>query len=288
MNEHQANLNELLKKEKVVALVAPSFPIDYSYPEIIGMLKKLGFDKVIELTFGARMVNYHYAQYVKSHPDQKYYITSPCPTCVALIKARYPELVQYLVPRISPMIAAARITKEHFPDHKLVFISPCLAKRSLELPKFKKDLDGIITFTELDELFNEKNISADDFKGQKFIFDSFVREFTKIYPISGGLAETAHIRHFCEDDEIVVADTVPELIKILDEAKAGTSKYRFFDILNCKGGCIGGGALKNKDLPTEKKARLILNYRNFAEIAPTGEEVGNVENAEGIDFDTEI
>jgi iron only hydrogenase large subunit-like protein len=49
------------------------------------MLRHLGFDQVTELTYGARMVNWAYADYVKDHPDQKLFISSPCPTVVIFI-----------------------------------------------------------------------------------------------------------------------------------------------------------------------------------------------------------
>ena len=44
-------LLKLIKnKEKMVAMLAPSFLIDFSYPEIIGMLKRLGFEYVVEVS----------------------------------------------------------------------------------------------------------------------------------------------------------------------------------------------------------------------------------------------
>ena len=95
----------LIKNNDSIALLAPTFVLDFQFPAIIGMLRKLGFDKVTELTYGAKIVNWHYAEYVKEHPDQKYFITSPCPTTVNLIQSQYPELVQYLVPVVSPMAA---------------------------------------------------------------------------------------------------------------------------------------------------------------------------------------
>jgi hypothetical protein len=63
MNKTQSTLLELVKKPSV-CMLAPSFPIDFKAPNVIGMLHKLGFDKVTELTFGARIVNYWYAEYI--------------------------------------------------------------------------------------------------------------------------------------------------------------------------------------------------------------------------------
>lgn len=101
-----------IKKNKSVAMLAPTFVLDFKYPNIIGMMRQLGFDKVTELTFGARIVNWHYEEYVKEHSEQKYFISSPCPTCVTFIENKYPELTKYLIPAVSPMIAMAKVYKK--------------------------------------------------------------------------------------------------------------------------------------------------------------------------------
>lgn len=260
MNPIQIKLIGLLKKP-TVCMLAPSFPIDFKYPNIIGMLKELGFDKVTELTYGARIVNYWYVDYVKSHPKQKYYITSPCPTCVSLIQKRYPEIEKYLVPHVSPMAAMAKIAKKYFPDHNVVFVSPCYAKQMMEAPKYDDVIDLVITFKELGKIFEAQDIQAEDFEEQSFEFDSFYEEDTKVYPISGGLAQTAHLRKYFKDDELFIADQPVNLLPAFEEIKAGKSKYRFFDILNCPGGCIGGPGLANSKLPTEAKRKKVLDYQ---------------------------
>ena len=48
---------DALQNEKIVALLAPSFPVDFSYPEIIISLKMLGIQKVVELTYAAKLID---------------------------------------------------------------------------------------------------------------------------------------------------------------------------------------------------------------------------------------
>ena len=56
-------LDELLhSNSKSIALVAPSFVADFEYPQFINQLRHLGFDKIVELTFGAKLVNLSYYQ----------------------------------------------------------------------------------------------------------------------------------------------------------------------------------------------------------------------------------
>jgi len=237
---------DIIKNNEAVALLAPTFCIDFKYPNIIGMLRQLGFNEVTELTFGARMVNWAYANYIKDHPDQELYISSPCPTVVAMIQTQYPEFVKYLVPVVSPMVAMAKIYKSKNPDKKVVFISPCWAKENVEAPKYPEFIDAVITLKDLKEIFEKEGIKEEDFT-KDYYFDSLIREYTKIYPVSGGLASTSHIQSLFKDGEILITDGVENIKKALEDFKAGTSKYKFLDLLNCDGGCIGGPAINNKD-----------------------------------------
>jgi iron only hydrogenase large subunit-like protein len=274
---------DLLKNNKSVAMLAPTFAIDFKYPNIIGMLHKLGFKEVTELTYGARMVNWAYAEYIKEHQDQKYFIASPCPTVVAMVKTQYPDLVKYLMPIVSPMVAMAKIYKKKHPTHKVFFISPCWAKENVEAPQYKDFIDGVITLKDLKDIFSAQNIKEEDFT-EEYYFDSLVREYTKIYPISGGLASTSHIGGLFKEGEILVTDGVINIKKAFEDIKAGTSKYRFLDILNCDGGCIGGPAINNKDLPLETKREIIQKYTHRSSEATMGRHKGKVDYAKDINF----
>jgi iron only hydrogenase large subunit-like protein len=272
----------LIKNNECSALLAPAFAIDFKYPNIIGMLKQLGFKEVTELTFGARMVNWAYANYIKEHPDQPLYIASPCPTVVAMVKAQYPDLVKYLMPVVSPMAAMAKIHKKLNPNRKIVFFSPCWAKENIEAPKYP-EIDAVITFQDLKKIFEQENIKEEDFTGD-YHFGSLIREYTKIYPISGGLASTSHIQKLFKEGEILITDGVENLKKLFDDVKAGKSQYKFLDLLNCEGGCIGGPAINNKDWPTEKKKEAILEYTRTSSQAVMGEHQGTVEDADDVDL----
>ena len=59
----------------------------------------------------------------------------------------------------------------------------------------KEKIDTVITFKELNEIFNTRGIYKDDFNRQ-YQFDSLIHEYTKVYPISGGLAHTSHLSKY--------------------------------------------------------------------------------------------
>lgn len=285
MNIYQKKVLNLIKNNKnVYCLIAPSFPIDFKYPNIINALKKLGFSKVTELTFGARMTNYYYLQYIKENPDQKYYITSPCPTINVLIKNRYPELEKYLLKYDSPLLATAKIIKKHNPNYKIVFISPCKAKRMLETDN-NNIVDETITFKELQELFDYKKIDINSLN-KKIKFNSYIREYTKIYPISGGLSKSSKISKLFKKDEILITDGIKENIKVLDNLKKGNTKYRFIDILNCKGGCIGGPDIINNTISIKKKTSIIREYRKISSRESIKKIMGKKKLVLNINFET--
>jgi len=277
----------LIKSNETVAMLAPSFPIDFKYPNIIGMLRHVGFKEVTELTFGARMVNWEYANYVKAHPNQKLFIASPCPTVVAMIQTQYPEFVKYLMPIVSPMASMARIHKKQKPNYKIIFLSPCWAKENVEAPKYRGLIDEVITFKDLKQIFEQEKIKEEDFS-KNYYFNSLIREYTKIYPVSGGLATTSHIQKLFKPEEILVTDGVQNIKKALDDIKSGQKPYKFLDILNCDGGCIGGPAINNQYFPIEERKKIILEYTRSSSLATMGKHEGKVDYAKNIDFNAKF
>ncbi len=265
-------------------MLAPTFAIDFKYPNIIGMLREIGFKEVTELTFGARMVNLAYVDYIKNNPNQELFISSPCPTVASFIKTQYPEFVKYMLPIVSPMVAMAKVHKKITPDCKIIFISPCWAKENIEAPKYS-EIDAVITLKDLKQIFEQENIREEDFTDD-YYFDSLVSEYTKIYPISGGLASTSHIQKLFKEGEILVTDGVENIKKAFEEIKSKIKPYKFLDLLNCPGGCIGGPAINRQDLPIDERKKIIYEYTHRSSEKTMGIHKGRIKDAEGIDLST--
>ena len=180
---------DALQNEKIVALLAPSFPVDFSYPEIIISLKMLGIQKVVELTYAAKLIDEEYEKILKENPD-KQYICPNCPTIVKLIEVKYPELKEYIINVASPMVVMNRfVKKEYGPEYKTIFIGPCLAKK-MEAKQY--GIDYAITFKELQDIFDynkENNIAPKEFtysvtEDGTPDFDKFYNDYTKVYPLA--------------------------------------------------------------------------------------------------------
>jgi len=278
-------LEKLLKgKTPIVCMLAPAFVADFDYPEIVWQLKKLGFDKVVELTFGAKMSNIYYHKIIGDEKS-KTWIASPCPTIVQLIRNKYPHLKENLLPVHSPMGSMGIICKKFYPKHKYVFVGPCLTKKveAKEMP----EVELAITFRELEEIFKQKKI--DQVRKRKLTFDKFYNDYTKIYPLAGGLSQTLHYKKILKKKEILIRDGMEEVTSILDKFKNGKyKKFVFFDCLACKGGCIGGPGMTTSGSIPEKKER-VLKYRRFARRCEKDlGRRGKVVHVEDIDFSREF
>lgn len=271
------------KSEKYLCMLAPSFVSVYEYPNIIYRLRALGFDKVVEVTFGAKMTNINYYEILKNQTDRTW-IASPCPTLVNMIKVKYPHLKANLVPVHSPMGSMALVVKHHFPDHKVVFIGPCFTKK-IEAKEIGI-IDEVLTFKELDILFKEEKIPEKITDSKYTItFDKLYNDYTKVYPLSGGLSSTLQYNDILKKKDILVTDGMTNIIKVLDGFKDGYYKnYKFLDILSCEGGCINGPGIEYK-YPIKERVKRVKKYKEYAsryekDLGKAGKKI----DAKGIDF----
>ncbi len=265
-------------KGKYVAMLAPSFVVDFSYPRIISQLKELGFDKVVELTFGAKMINRDYHKILEK--EKKLVISSVCPGIVETIKSKFPQYKKNLIPVDSPMLAMAKICKKTYPQHKVVFIAPCNFKK-IEVQN-SAYVDYVIDYRELSELLKKFKIRGKDAEER---FDKFYNDYTKIYPLSGGLSKTAHIREILNLDETKIIDGMDEVAKFLNKPD---KKIKFLDVTFCKGGCIGGPCIVSK-LPINLRKKKVMDYMKVAEKESIPENrKGNIKEAKGISFKTKF
>jgi len=253
-------------KEKYVCLVAPSFASEYEYPNFVYRLRKLGFDKVMEVTFGAKMTNLTYYSILKESiekGEKKTWIASPCPTIVNFIRVKYPHLVENLVPGHSPMGCMGLITRKMYPKHKIVFVGPCMTKK-MEAAE-TGTVDFVLNFRELEEIFEKKSIPEKVTEDKYMIgFDKLYNDYTKIYPVSGGLSETLHYKNLLESRDILVMEGLNKLMPVFDQFKDGVYKhYKFLDILNCDGGCINGPGMISEKSVKERRKR-VFKYRDYA------------------------
>jgi nitrogen-specific signal transduction histidine kinase/iron only hydrogenase large subunit-like protein len=250
-------VTKLLEKEpKVAAIVAPSFPAEFSdindHRSLIGMIRSLGFEYVSEVSFGADLVADRYRKLVTG--SNEYYISSDCPSIVNYIKYYHKELAYKLAPIVSPMVAMSRvIRKKYGDDTKVVFIGPCVAKKA-ESP----EVDEAITFVELREMLATPGITESNSKSSDF--DPPEGGRGAIFPVTRGLLQTANINDDAITGNIIAAEGRIGFQEALKEFEAGLIKDQHMELLCCEG-CIMGPGLSKNGKQYNRRA-LVSSYAN--------------------------
>lgn len=230
------------EKYKVYAVVAPSISSQFTYAklgQVISGLKELGFYTVVEAALGADMV----AMEESKELSEKGFLTSSCcPAFVQYIKSSFPTLLPYVSHNLSPMAMLAKYIKETSENAKVVFIGPCTAKKAeAQLESVKPYVDSVLTFEELQALFDSKDIDITTLPEDVLDNASY---FGRIFARSGGLSDA--VKQALDEQKIdfTVKPTVCDGIEACKVALLKKSKNvldaNFIEGMACVGGCIGG------------------------------------------------
>ena len=228
----------LNSEHKIAACIAPSFPAEFTeitdHRILVGMIRKLGFDNVTEVAFGADIVAKEYERRMNTI-GYSGDISSDCPAVTYFIRQYHPEIVGSLAPIVSPMVAMCRILrKRHGDDLKIVFIGPCFAKKAES-----DETDEVITFLELREMFELKEIHSRNIELSDF--DSPHSGKGAIFPVSRGLFLTSNNREEIPDEKIVIADGRVNFKEAVKEFEEGYIRNKHLELLCCEGCIMGPG-----------------------------------------------
>ncbi len=242
------------KKYKVYAVVAPSISSQFTHAklgQVISGMKALGFHTVVEAALGADMVALKEA---KELSEKGFLTSSCCPAFVRYIKTAFPQLSDLISHNSSPMAMLAAYIKETDPDCKVVFIGPCTAKKGeAQLPEVKPFVDAVMTFEELQALFDSRDL---DLASLPLDYLDNASYFGRIFARSGGLSDAVVQALKEQGIDFTVKSAVCDGIEACKMALLKKSKNvldaNFIEGMACIGGCIGGaGCLthgeKNKD-----------------------------------------
>ena len=230
------------KKYKVYAVVAPSISSQFTYAklgQVISGLKELGFFTVVEAALGADMV----AMAESKELAEKGFLTSSCcPAFVSYVKSAFPALAEHISHNLSPMAALAKYIKETSEGAKVVFIGPCTAKKAeAQLESVKPYVDSVLTFEELQALFDSKDIDITTLEEDVLDNASY---FGRIFARSGGLSDAVAQAMKEQNIEFDLKPAVCDGIEACKLALLKKSKNvldaNFIEGMACVGGCIGG------------------------------------------------
>ena len=230
------------EKNKVYAIVAPSISSQFTYAklgQVVSGLKELGFYAVVEAALGADMVAYEES---KELSEKGFLTSSCCPAFVAYVKSAFPQLLPYVSHNLSPMAALAKYIKDITPNAKVVFVGPCTAKKAeAQLESVKPYVDVVITFEELQALFDSKDI--DITKLEEDVLDN-ASYYGRIFARSGGLSDAVKQALIEQNIDFSVKPSICDGIEACRMALLRKSKNaldaNFIEGMACVSGCIGG------------------------------------------------
>ncbi len=238
------------------------------------LARALGFDYVFDISFGADITVMEEASELVERLTNKSNLpmfTSCCPSWVKYASIYHPELEKNISTTKSPIGIQSTLIKTYFKEFQSidkniisVVVAPCTSKKYEILTG---DTDYIITTQELAMMVRESKIDIASLKIGEF--DSLLSKGSKagiMFGRSGGVMESIlNYVHYLMTNEVpkmgqyhievdepicskdfkignkiircLVIYSMPALEKILPDM----SNYDIIEVMNCSGGCVGGG-----------------------------------------------
>lgn len=264
--------------------------------KMVALLKKLGFKYVLDTNFSADLTICEEAselvERIKNNGPLPQF-TSCCPAWIKFAETFYPEILDNISTCKSPIGMQGPVIKTYFAqkmgiDPKNIVnvaLTPCVAKKfeirreemnissKINNVENMRDMDYVITTTELAQWAKEKNIDFNNL--EEMDFDNLLGEASGagvIFGNSGGVMEAAvrtaysyltgnkptelffnlvPVRGYdgIKEAEVEIAGLKVKVAVAYGLANARTliqkikngEKYHFVEVMTCPGGCIGGG-----------------------------------------------
>ena len=245
-------VKEFIKSgQKTVASIAPSYMGLLKYKtigQVKAALKKLGFADVRETSEGAALVTEEYTRLAQEGTMENI-ITTCCPSVNDLIEIYYPQLVPYLAPVVSPMIAHGKmLKKEYGQDTRVVFVGPCIAKKKeSQDPRHENCIDAVLNFNDIQQWLGEKQVVIEECEDDPF--DQMDPKVNRLYPVTNGVVSSVISTEGRVDSyrKFYVHGT-RNCIDLCESMARGEIKGCFIEMNNCSGGCIKGPTVEDESI----------------------------------------
>lgn len=245
--------------------------------DVLASFLMIGFDHVVDVAFGADLVAARIREAIASPGEIRPWISSACPAVVRLIQVRFPNLIEHVLPIISPMRAAAMIAKRQLteitdlPEDQigLWFITPCPGKISAVNEPAGYDesvVSGAITIAEVYPLIREK-LARDREEVQRLA--------DQMRPGSGlgmGWARSGGENQSIGSARQIAVDGIHNVIQILEDVERGKlSDIDYIEAQACVGGCVGGVLTVENPFITRRRVRILASEHEYAKPPPDQE-----------------
>lgn len=242
----RSNPLEDIEQYKIkVALPAPALfgqfhnldDIDY----VLTGLRAVGFDYVYEVSRGAELVSEATRKLIRENKFNKPIISSACPAVVRLIKIRFPELCDNVMPLLAPMEVAAKMVRREIisitgvedSEIGVFFITPCPAKVTEINSPNHADSSAVSGAIAISQLYPALTHAMEHLK--------VVEPIAKSGLIGVGWATSGGEAAAMLGEKYLAADGIENVIRVLEELEdEHIHDVDFIELNACSGGCVGG------------------------------------------------
>ena len=266
----RSNALEEIKQFKIKAAIpAPALfgqfnnldDLDY----VLTGLRAIGFDYVYEVSRGAELVSEATRQLIHDKKLNLPIISSACPAVVRLIKIRFPELCDNVMPLLAPMEVAAKMARREIanmtgaPDEEIgvFFITPCPAKVTEINSPNHADKSAVSGAIAISQLYPALTHAMEHLK--------VVEPIAKSGLLGVGWATSGGEAAAMLGDKYLAADGIENVLRVLEELEDDHIRdVDFIELNACSGGCVGG--VLTVENPYVAQAR-ILNLRKYMPVS---------------------
>lgn len=242
----------------VPAVLIGQFPEDISEQAIYSAIYELGFSHVIEVEQSVDIIEEMFNQALSRKSIPKPLISSFCPAIIRLVQAKFPGLVDHILPVKPPVdISAAYIKKqllEQNIDEKdvgLFYITPCAAKiAAIKSPVGQKEseISGVINsdqiYNRIYQQIKQNNPNSCYLPVQRNLTSKEIE-----WSLTGG--ESAHV-----NARTLAVDGIHNCMKILEKLEnEELPPIDFLELRACDESCAGGVLLPNNRFLTADRLK---------------------------------
>ncbi len=260
-----SSFTDFARFRHTVALISPvlygQLRKDVMPRTIVTALRKIGFDEACDVACASEAVSTAVDEYLAGYRGPLPLLSPFCPTIVRLIQARYPDLIDLLIPIDSPMEIAARdIRRKRMKELGLrreeigvIYLTPCPAKMvAIKYPprKRKSNIDGAIAISDVYHplLAATGDMSGDACQGGQPVTGSGLG-----WPVLGGQVSSLRAERSLAVGGL---DDVQRILEDIENGRLGDIQY--VECHACSQGCCGGSLTVDNPYVTRGKILSLL------------------------------